>query len=312
METVVEVSDPDAPVTYKGTLIANHESQKQKWILIDTVENDEMLFIDGQHQSSLTDEHYYHESFVHTLMTGVQNPKRVLLLGGAEGCLAREVLRYGHVEVVDQVDWDCTLVEHFKGRGIHWNANAYADPRVHVYCEEALGWLEKCTDTYDVIFVDLLDPSAETMKFMEKIIFASKKLLREKGGLAVNAGCVRKDTRSAACDLATFMREEFPGRDGYHRIAVKTFVPSYLDEWCFLMIVPKIWSSRIHSVDIVKGVQRFTKEILIQSVTWKDGYPRELRNFWKVFDDAVEEKDKKLVDGQTNHTPRDITEYYGC
>ena len=154
METVVELSDPAAPVIYRGTLIAKHESQKQKWILIDTVENDEMLFIDGQHQSSLTDEHYYHESFVHTLMTGVQNPKRVLLLGGAEGCLAREVLRYGQVEVVDQVDWDCTLVDHFRGAGIHWNADAYADPRVHVYCEEALGWLEKCTHTNDVIFVD--------------------------------------------------------------------------------------------------------------------------------------------------------------
>lgn len=305
METVVELSEPDTPVTYKGTLIAKHESQKQKWILIDTVEHDEMLFIDGQHQSSLTDEHYYHESFVHTLMTGVQNPKRVLLLGGAEGCLAREVLRYARVEVVDQVDWDCSLVEHFKGAGTHWNANAYADPRVHVYCEEALGWLENCTYTYDVIFVDLLDPSAETMKFMEKIILASKKLLREKGGLAVNAGCVKKGGTSSACELATFMREEFPGGKGQQRIAVKTFVPSYLDEWCFLMIVPKIWSSRIHSVEIVKGVKRFNKEILIQSVTWKDTYPRMLRNFWKDFDE-------KLVDWQPHHMPRDITEYYGC
>jgi spermidine synthase len=312
METVHELSDPNAPLTYRGSLVAKHESQKQKWILIDTVEHDEMLFIDGQHQSSLTDEHYYHESFVHTLMTGVQNPKRVLLLGGAEGCLAREVLRYGMVELVHQVDWDCTLVDHFKGRGIHWNDNAYADPRVTVFCEEALGWLENCTDTYDVIFVDLLDPSADTMKFMEKIILASKKLLREKGGLAVNAGCIKKGATSPACDLATFMREEFPAGRGQQRISVKTFVPSYLDEWCFLMIVPKIWSSRIHSVEIVKGVKRFNKEILIQSVTWKDAYPSILRNFWKDFDDSVDEKDKKLVDGQPQHTPRDISEYYGC
>ena len=320
METVVEISDSQLPITYRGNLIAKHDSPRQKWVIIDHIEHGEMLFIDGQHQSSVMDEHYYHETFVHTLMTGLQNPKRILILGGAEGCLAREVLRYKCVEVVHQVDWDESLIEHFKGpKGIHWNDNAYADPRLSVFSEEALGWLEKCTEEYDAIFVDLLDPTVESLKFMEQILIACKKLLHGKGGLAINAGIVKKKVATTACDLAVYMRKEFCGR--FQRLSVKTFIPSYMGEWCFLMIVPNAWSCRIHSVDVIKGLQGFNKDILIHNVTWKESYPTVLRKFWMedldvvvedvdvVVDDVV---DKKLARLPTLPKSKDITEYYGC
>lgn len=317
METVVEISDSNFPLTYRGNLIAKHESPNQKWIIIEHIDHGEMLFIDGQHQSSLMDEHYYHESFVHSLMTGLSDPKKVLILGGAEGCLAREVLRYTSVETVHQVDWDESLVEHFKSpSGIHWNNGAYADPRLHVFCEEALGWLEKCNETYNAIFVDLLDPSKTNLPFLQNILKHCRKKLHYKGGLAVNAGLVNKESKGKtfACDLAVYMREEF--REGFQRVALKKYVPSYLGEWGFLMIVPKIWSNLIHSRMILKGLQDFSKDILIHNLMWSVSYPSELRNFWKdenmLDGDLPESADKKLAVADASSNTRTITDYYGC
>lgn len=62
---------------------------------------------------------------VHSLLAGLPQRKRVLILGGAEGCTLREVLKYKDVEAVVMVDWDEALCDYFKVSGsIQWNQGA--------------------------------------------------------------------------------------------------------------------------------------------------------------------------------------------
>ena len=52
-----------------------------------------LLVLDGDTQSSQTDEKIYHESLVHPAMAAANERAEVLILGGGEGATLREVLR---------------------------------------------------------------------------------------------------------------------------------------------------------------------------------------------------------------------------
>jgi spermidine synthase len=278
MVILTEISNPSFPISYEGTLIASKDSDLQKWSILDISSQGPTLFINGQLQSCLKDEYMYHEMFVHPLFSGLEKPKKVLILGGAEGCTLREVLRWP-VESVVQVDWDTSLVSYFQDEE-SWNKGAYKDPRVQLHFTDALEWLTSCTETFDAVFIDLFDP--DESEFYKNIIKNVKKISK---AITINAGNVE-----SAEPIAFFMKQQFPSQE-YQRIAIKTFVPSFLGEWCFLTVCPKDWSTNFHTSILPPGLQRYTKSELIYNY-WAPDYPLILKNFNK--EDGIFRTIKKL------------------
>jgi len=301
--TITESSDPTSPVLYTGTLLASNKSNLQSWSVLET-NKDVMLFIDGQHQISNSDEHIYHEQFVHSLLCGIQSPNRVLILGGGDGCTAREVLRWSKVQSITQIDWDESLVNYFKEQGSFWNSNAYKDPRLTVLCTDALTWIQQTTDQFDAIFIDLLDPTDSTIEFLTLILQHCKSRISPGGGLSINAGLI-EETYTPACILAKTMKLLFPDPT-YIRTIQRASVPSFLGTWGFLQIIPSSWSHMIHDSVLPKGLQFCTISKIIEGTLCPSTYPLELRHFWNTLQDS---SCKKLT---SDITIREITEYYGC
>lgn len=120
------------------------------------------LFLNGNLQFSSADEYRYHEALVHPAMVSAPTPRRVLILGGGDGLALREVLKYPGVEHVTLVDLDpkmTSLSEAFPPLGT-LNAHAYRDPRVRVVNEDAMIWIERDRDRFDVAIIDFPDPSS--------------------------------------------------------------------------------------------------------------------------------------------------------
>ena len=94
--------------------------------------NETRLFLNGNLQLCSLDEARYHEPLVHPAMNLVPQRKKVLILGGGDGCALREVLKYKDVEQVMLVDLDPGMTqlatEHPKL--IELNKNAFKDARV--------------------------------------------------------------------------------------------------------------------------------------------------------------------------------------
>jgi spermidine synthase len=308
--SVYETSDPKNPLEYHGTLLASNTNSIQSWKLLHTKEHGEMLFIDDKHQSSSEDEHLYHEPFVHSLLIGIVSPKNILILGGSEGCVAREVVRWTSVERIVQVDWDASLIEYFKTKGSSWNNGVYNDPRLEVVIENACTWIQSTNEIFDAIFIDLFDPSSTDLSILETLLTNCKRILSPRGGLSVNAGSVCKGSTTPACSLAVFLRESFV-EPTYHRVAVKTSVPSFQGTWGFLQIVPRLWSSSIHDAPYPKDVRYFTKEALLNSIKWSSEYPPELQVYW-LSNSTEQVLCKKLAPFFNRVSNRLISEYYGC
>ena len=298
MMSIIEISDKSCPITYEGTCIASNskdETRLQNWCIIDTVDEGEMLFIDNELQSCRQDEAIYHEMFVHSLMIGGKGTN-VLILGGAEGCVTREVLKW-NVDSVTHVDWDSTLVEQFKNRP--WT-DSYTSSKLRVFNEDALTWMKKNSQTFDYIFIDLLDPNEYNMDFFQNLLTECKRSLAPGGGLSINAGVVRK-AFTPACTLTSILKNIFSESlfGGLH-----VYVPSFRDEWGFLMILPKTWSIYMHET-YIPSVTYFTREKLINAMSWDSLYPEALRNFWK------ESSPKKLTACIVSSSV-DLDNHYGC
>jgi spermidine synthase len=120
------------------------------------------LFLNGNLQFSSADEYRYHEALVHPAMSSHAAPRRVLILGGGDGLALREVLKYPTVEQVTLVDLDpkmTKLSDAFPPLG-ELNHHSYRDPRVTVVNEDAMIWIERIRDRFDVAIIDFPDPSS--------------------------------------------------------------------------------------------------------------------------------------------------------
>ena len=123
-------------------------------------EDDWKLFLDAHFQFSSKTERYYHESLAHIpLMLTDQKPKKVLILGGGDGLLARELLKYKNLESLTLVEIDGQMIE--LGKSLPFsllNGNSLSDPRLQIHIADAFTWLRRNPATFDAIYIDFPYP----------------------------------------------------------------------------------------------------------------------------------------------------------
>lgn len=142
-----------------------------------------MLFLDGLVMTTERDEFVYHEMLAHVPLTMHGDPRRVLIVGGGDGGLLREVLRHRNVEKVDMVEIDPKVVEvsreHLPGI-----ACAFEDPRAHLHFEDGAAFVRRGRGLYDVILVDSTEPmGAGEVLYGNDFFQDCKKALRDEKGL---------------------------------------------------------------------------------------------------------------------------------
>ncbi len=168
------------------------QTQRQSVDLITNPYFGRMLFLDGVLQSTTKDEAKYHQALVE--LGSHSRTQHVLILGGAEGGMAREVLRIPGVESVVMVDWDKELVDHCR-EVEKWNAEAFADPRLTVVFENVTDFFDSCKRRFDTIYIDLLDiTTSDDLDFFFKV-YDNVTLLKNPYGKTKIAGNIGRSRR---------------------------------------------------------------------------------------------------------------------
>lgn len=174
---------------YRDTIIFSAQTEYQK-IVVTRHKDDVRLFIDGNLQFSSSDEYRYHEALIHVPMAQVQNPQRVLILGGGDGLAARELLKYEGVEIT-LVDLDKAITDLASTNPVltKLNEHSLTDPRVTIINDDAFKFLEQTNHIYDVIVIDLPDPNNATLVKLYSNIFyrLGYKALGENGVMVVQS-----------------------------------------------------------------------------------------------------------------------------
>ena len=172
-------------------LVASRRSKYQQIDIVDTEEFGRVLVLDGLVQSSEYDEYYYHESLVHPAMVLHPNPERVLILGGGEGATLREVLKYRTVRRAVMVDIDEDVVQLSKQYLASWHMGAFDDSRAEVVIEDGKAYVERTSERFDVVVMDLTDPYGPEIArelYKESFIRRLSSILTDSGAVATQAG----------------------------------------------------------------------------------------------------------------------------
>ncbi|MGB6043540.1 MAG: polyamine aminopropyltransferase [Pirellulales bacterium] len=157
---------------YQDEVILARNTPLQR-VVITRWRNDIRLYLNGLLQFSSLDEYRYHEALVHPPTSLVRSPRRILILGGGDGLAAREVLKYSEVQQVDLVDIDPNVTDLFRDNSLLARLNDYSlrDPRVTIHNTDALKFLERTNRRYDVVIVDLPDPSDDSLAKLYSLPF---------------------------------------------------------------------------------------------------------------------------------------------
>jgi len=149
-----------------------------------------VLVLDGIFQTTERDEFIYHEMLTHVPMFGCANPRRVMIVGGGDGGILREVLKHD-IEHVDMVEIDRTVVEYCIEHMPTLNdaGRIYADPRASLVIEDAFEFIKRDQNRSDVILVDSTDPiGAAEVLFSRTFYQLCREALNPGGVLALQDG----------------------------------------------------------------------------------------------------------------------------
>ncbi len=146
---------------YRDKIIFSKQTTYQK-IVVTQWKDYYWLYINGHGQFSSYDEERYHEPLVHPAMLLSPSPKSVLIMGGGDGLAIREVLKHKKVEKITLVDLDPAMTDLGKNHVVFQklNGNSMSHKKVTIINKDAYLFLQGSMELYDVIIIDLPDPSS--------------------------------------------------------------------------------------------------------------------------------------------------------
>jgi len=251
---------------YNDNVIYAKSSNYQR-IVLTQARGDIRLYLDGNLQFSSRDEYRYHESLVWPALARASNPARVLILGGGDGLALREVLREPQVASVTLVDLDPAITQLFQSASAlrQLNNEAFDDPRVQTINADAFTWVRDSDASFDVILVDLPDPTNYSIGRLYSLEFYSnlRALIAEDGMMAVQSTSPFVARESFAMIEQTLKVAGFNTRP-YH-----TYVPSFGD-WGFMLVSPSEFGT---PDNLPEGLQYYAAEEEVRMF----GFPQDMR-----------------------------------
>ncbi|KAG0706988.1 Saccharopine dehydrogenase-domain-containing protein [Suillus ampliporus] len=162
---------PGQAMTLKVNKILHIEKSLYQDVLVFESETyGNVLVLDGVIQCTERDEFSYQEMIAHLPLASHPNPKKVLVIGGGDGGVVREVLKHDTVEEVVLCDIDEAVIRVSKIYLPHMSA-LLDSPRVKVFVGDGFKFLAENEATYDVIITDSSDPVGPAEALFQKPYF---------------------------------------------------------------------------------------------------------------------------------------------
>ncbi|EBA17749.1 spermidine synthase [Roseobacter sp. SK209-2-6] len=139
-------------------MLYDSKTEHQRLKVFENGQFGRILTLDDVVQTTEGDNFIYHEMLTHVPILAHGNAKRVLIIGGGDGGMARETLRHTSVEHVTMVEIDAGVVDFSKEYLPMLSNGAFDDPRLNLVINDGALFMKENTEKFDVIIVDSTDP----------------------------------------------------------------------------------------------------------------------------------------------------------
>ncbi|AKA39277.1 polyamine aminopropyltransferase [Yersinia ruckeri] len=139
-------------------VLYREKTEHQDLVIFENPVLGRVMALDGVVQTTERDEFIYHEMMTHVPLLAHGQAKKVLIIGGGDGAMLREVARHSRVEQITMVEIDAGVVEFCRQYLPHHNAGAYDDPRFKLVIDDGVNFVSQTDEKFDVIISDCTDP----------------------------------------------------------------------------------------------------------------------------------------------------------
>jgi spermidine synthase len=166
-------------------IIFRERTEHQDLVIFENPVMGRILALDGVIQTTEGDEFIYHEMLTHVPILAHGAVKRVLIVGGGDGGMAREALKHPQVERVTMVEIDRGVVDLCIAHLPSIGAATFKNPRLDLVIADGAAFVKTCADRFDVVIIDSTDPQGPGAVLFTREFYADCKRCLAPGGILV-------------------------------------------------------------------------------------------------------------------------------
>jgi spermidine synthase len=233
---------PFAPVDYcydVEEILYKGKSKFQEIMVIKNPHFGKMLILDEVVQLTERDEFFYHEMLTHIAMYAHPNPKKVIVIGGGDGGVVREVIKHKTVEKVYFVEIDEEVINISK-RFFPTVACSIDDPRVEIKIMDGAEFvIKRPRSDIDAVIIDSTDIIGFARSlFTTDFFIAVKNCLTDEGMFVTHTESLHFH-KDMVIEIQEILRKVFPLVDLY-----TAPIATYPGNWWAFAIASKSLSPR--------------------------------------------------------------------
>ena len=270
-----EYFNRSAANSYKVNKVLHSEHSKwQKIEVLDTDAVGRLLLLDGKTMVSDKDEFVYHEVMSHLPMMVHPQVNHVLIIGGGDGGLVSEYVKWKEIETISLVEIDERVIEVCK-EFFPKCTKGLSDPRVTIYPQDGIEFIKQYENHFDIIIVDSTDPVdfAEGL-FTEEFYSNIKNALTTNGIMMAQTENPFFDEYSIR-DIYDNLRSSFPIVESFY--APMPIYPGCF--WTFAFASKTLHANQLQENKLTE-LQTFEEQLLWYNHHWHQG-AYHLSNFHK-------------------------------
>ena len=166
-------------------ILYDSHTEHQRLVVFENGRFGRVLTLDGVVQTTEGDNAIYHEMLTHVPILAHGNATEVLIIGGGDGGMAREVLRHASVRDVTMVEIDAGVIEFSKTYLPSLSDGAFDDPRLDLVITDGAAFVRETDMRFDVIIVDSTDPVGPGEVLFTDTFYGHAKRCLKPGGILV-------------------------------------------------------------------------------------------------------------------------------
>jgi spermidine synthase len=179
---------PGQAMTLKvKNVLDHHRSDFQDVLVFESESHGNVLVLDGVIQVTERDEFAYQEMIAHIPLYAHKDPQKVLVIGGGDGGVLREIARHPGVQEIVICEIDGDVIDVSK-KYLPTLAKGYDDPRVTVHVMDGAKFMDENKASFDVIITDSSDPVGPASVLFETPFYESMFHSLRDGGIVCTQG----------------------------------------------------------------------------------------------------------------------------
>lgn len=164
------------------------QTEHQHLVIFDNNRFGRVMMLDHIVQLTTADEFIYHEMMAHVPLTALEavepeTKKSVLIIGGGDGGVLREVLRHPSVERAVLCEIDRSVIDMCREYFPTVSDGAFDNPRAEIVIADGTDYVRQHKNSFDVIMVDSTDPIGPGAVLFTKEFYGDCQVALNEGGV---------------------------------------------------------------------------------------------------------------------------------